>query len=574
MQMVREALLVAAIVTMAIMTQRSLAQPKDTSQADTEKKQPPKIDKLDEEILRRAKVALYASALLEFFRKRTLPEEDRPEVERLVQRLGSSVFLVRERAARELIARGIASVEMLRAGLGSSDIERSRRIEQLLTRIKEDDHPPEVLAAAVRVLAAHRPEGMNRALVDFLPFADHEAVVDELRFALRNNAVQSDKADPVLLAALRDRAPLRRATAAEALARNALDAQKNELRKLLTDKDASVRFRVARALAFAGQPDAVPVLIDTLPSLPLQAAWQVEDFLLQLSAGANPPSAPMGNDVAERNRCRAAWAEWWKKNQMKVDFKKLEEPPRLLNRTLMVLLDQGTVQELDADNAVRFQIKNLVLPLDAQMLDDNRVLIAEYHGNRITERNTRTGDILWQRAVGSPLVAQRLANGNTFVATPHELLEFDKDNQQVLNVTLSQDNQYIMKAVKLPNGEIVCMCADARVVRYSASGKELSSFSIPLSQRLFGGRIQVLPSGRILVPHNAEGKVREYDASGKVMWEIAFEAPIAAARLPNGHTFITSMNPQVGAVEVDRLGAPLWNYQHVSNTRVTRAYKR
>jgi outer membrane protein assembly factor BamB len=229
---------------------------------------------------------------------------------------------------------------------------------------------------------------------------------------------------------------------------------------------------------------------------------------------------------------------------------------------------------LDPDNTVRFQIKNLVLPLDAQLLDDDRVLIAEYHGNRVTERNTRTGEILWQRAVASPLVAQRLANGNTFVATPHDLIEYDKDGQQVLNVSLSPDNQYIMKAFKLASGEMVCMCADARMVRYDAAGKERSSFSIPLGQRLFGGRIQVLPSGRVLVPHNAEGKVREYDSSGKVMWEIPFEAPIAASRLPNGHTLITSMNAQVGAVEVDRAGTPVWNYQHISNTRVTRAFKR
>src|SRR5687767_4282076 len=120
MQMLRKFLYVAAIVTMAIMTQHSLARIKDTSQGEIEKKQPPKIDKLDDEILRRAKISADASALLEFFRKRTLPEEERPEIERLVQRLGSSVFLVRERAARALVARGIASVEMLRAGLGSS----------------------------------------------------------------------------------------------------------------------------------------------------------------------------------------------------------------------------------------------------------------------------------------------------------------------------------------------------------------------------------------------------------------------------------------------------------------------
>jgi hypothetical protein len=76
------------------------------------------------------------------------------------------------------------------------------------------------------------------------------------------------------------------------------------------------------------------------------------------------------------------------------------------------------------------------------------------------------------------------------------------------------------------------------------------------------------------VPHNAEGKVVEYDSKGKIVWEVPFEQPIAAMRLPNGHTLITSMSPAVGAVEVDRAGREVWSYRHSSNTRVTRAVRR
>ena len=101
--------------------------------------------------------------------------------------------------------------------------------------------------------------------------------------------------------------------------------------------------------------------------------------------------------------------------------------------------------------------------------------------------------------------------------------------------------------MKLPNGEIACMLADARVVRFDAQGKELHSFEIPLGMRLYGGRFEMLPSGRTLIPHNSENKVVEYDSKGKVVWEVGIEQPIAATRLPNGHTLVTSMNPAVGA---------------------------
>ncbi len=538
-----------------------------------EKKAGPKIDKLDEEILARGKLTADAAGLLDFFKKRTLSEQERPELEKTVRRLGSSVFIVRERARLALVERGVASLDVLRDSLSSSDLETKRRIEATLLTIQEADVPVAVPAAAVRVLALLKPAGMIEILLGYLPFADNDAVVDEIRIALTTHAVKDGKADPALVAALKDRAPLRRAIAGEALGRAAFAEHKDALRKLLIDPDANVRFRVARMLAFAKLKDAVPILIDTIPDLPINAAWQAEDFLLNLAAAHAPPSAPMGTDKETRVKCKDAWQAWWQKHEAKIDLAKLEETPKLLGRTLIVLLDQSSVAELSPDNTMRWEIKNLVFPLDAQIIDEERVLIAEHHANRVSERNHK-GEILWQKAVVNPLAAQRLPNGNTFVATPFALLEYDKDGGEVLNVTLSENAQFIMKAMKLPNGEIVCLTADSHVVRYSALGKELSSFEVSLAMRLFGGRIEVLPSGRVLVPHNAEGKVIEYDHKGKIVWEIPFEQPIAATRLPNGNTVITSMNPQIGAVEVDRAGTQVWSYQHESNTRVTRAIRR
>jgi outer membrane protein assembly factor BamB len=74
------------------------------------------------------------------------------------------------------------------------------------------------------------------------------------------------------------------------------------------------------------------------------------------------------------------------------------------------------------------------------------------------------------------------------------------------------------------------------------------------------------------VPHNAENKVVEYDPTGKVLWEVTVDAPIAATRLPNGNTLVTSMLPQRGAVEFNRNGEEVWTYK--TETRVTRALRR
>ena len=126
--------------------------------------------------------------------------------------------------------------------------------------------------------------------------------------------------------------------------------------------------------------------------------------------------------------------------------------------------------------------------------------------------------------------------------------------------------------MKLPNGEIACLTDEARIVRLDTTGKELHSFTISLGTQLFGGRIHMLPSGRVLIPHNAENKVVEYDASGKAVWEVTIDQPIAAMRLPNGNTLVTTMLPGRGAVEFDRTGTEVWTYR--TTTRVTRAIRR
>lgn len=539
-----------------------------------DKKNEPGIDKIDEEILRRAKLSTEGDALVEFLRKRTLPESERPAIERLVRMLGSSDYRTREKATRSLIERGVAAIDVLRHSPGGShDAEVARRVAHSLESIYEKDVAPEVPGAAVRILTQRKPAAMIDALIAYAPFADNDAVLDEIRTALALNALKDGKAHPTLVTALADRSATRRAIAAEALGRAAYADHKGALHKLLADTDPVVRFKVARTLALAKQRDVIPGLIDTLPDLPLTEAWQAEDFLLRLAVGTQAPSAPLGNDKATRDKCKDAWQAWWKTHGPKVDLAKLETTEKLLGRTMVVLLDQGRVLELDRDNQPRWELKNIVFPLDAQVIDDERVLIAEYHGNRVTERNHR-GDILWQRAVPGPLAAQRLPNGNTFIANDHELLEYDKNNMEVMNVSFPDEGRKIMKAMKLPNGEIACMLADSRIVRYDAQGKELHSFPIHLGVRLFGGRVHMLPTGRVIVPHNAEGKVIEYDSKGKIVWEVPFEQPIAATRLPNGNTLITSMNPLVGAVEVNRAGREVWSYRHASNTRVTRAVRR
>jgi PQQ-like domain len=524
----------------------------------------------DEKALQAVKLATDGEALLRFFRQRTLGPEEKAKVEQLIRDLGAAAFRVREHATAELIARGPVVVELLRQAMKNTDLETARRAERCIQRIQTKDHPSQIPAAAARLLRQRKPAGAVEVLLAYLPFADNEAVADEVRGTLTALAVRDGKPEKALVAALADRSSLLRGAAAEALA--GVEGHKDAVRKLLDDADVTVRLRVALALVQNRDDKAVPVVINLLPELPQGEAWRAEDLLYRLAEGKSPPAVSLGSDDAAKRKCRDAWLAWWKKHASEVDLAKLKERPALLGYTLIVMLDLGKVLELDRADKVRWEINGLTFPLDAQALPGDRLLVAEYHAQRVTERNLK-GEILWQRRVNvnGTLVAQRLPNGNTFIATDRQWLEVDRSGNEVTSHTMEGDER-IMKASKAPNGEVVCLTTNPRLVRFDSNGKEVRSFPVNLGMRLFGGRVYVQPNGRVLVPHHAENKVIEYDNNGKMVWQVTVEQPIAAVRLPNGNTLVTSMT-QNRAVEFDRHGKEVWQYRG-NNTRVTRALRR
>lgn len=526
----------------------------------------------DEKLLQAANKKTDPAALLAFFRERTLPDAERAKYVKFVQQLGSDVFRQREQAMNELVKRGPVVVELLRQGIKEADLEVARRAERCIQRIQDADVGPEVPAAALRLLARHKPPGAVETILAYLPFADGEQAADEVRQLLTRLAIQDGKAHPALHAALGDQLAARRAVAGEALAKGGGPAERAAAKKLLGDADSLVRLRVAIALAYVKDRDAVPALIDVLAQVPMQSAWLAEDVLYRLADGIDPPKVSLGSDPAGRAKCRDAWQAWWKTHGAKIDLAKIQDSQRLLGHTVVVLLDLGRVMELSAgDKQIRWQVNELRFPLDVQPLPGERLLVAEYHANVVTERDVKTGDIKRKWDITGPLVCQRLPNGNTFIATDTELIEYDRADKEVFHIT-KNTGERVMKALKLANGEIACLMSDARVVRIDATGKELHGFTVALATRLYGGRIHMLANGRVLIPHNNENKVVEYDQNGKHVWEVSVEQPVAATRLPNGNTLVTTMLPQRGAVEFDPQGHEVWTYS--STTRVTRAVRR
>lgn len=524
----------------------------------------------DEKILRDAGVSTEGTGLVAFFRSHTPTPADQERLTTRIGELGSNSFAERDRASHELTAAGRFSLPLLRPALSSPDLEVARRAARCIEEI-EQLPTAMIMASAARVTAAARPEGAAEALLGVLPWVDEESAEDAVIQALVVVGLKDKVADPAVVSAAADKNPLRRAAAGYVLGQAGPTQQILAVR-LLTDADARVRFRSAGGLLRGGERAAVPALIALLDEGPAPLASQAEEILTRLPAERDLPG-PSGGDDAGRRRARSAWESWWKQNETRVDLSRAARDDAYLGLTLIVELDntgrggKGRVWECGPDGKPRWEMKDLPRPIDARLLPNGRVLVAEHGPPRVTERQ-RDGTVVWEYSPpGQPVSCQRLANGNTFVATYNELVEVTREKVVVFSAKLSA--QMVFYGQKLRNGHYLYISSGNRIVELDARGKEVLSVSVENSGSW--ASVESLPNGNFLVALYNAGKVVELDRTGKVTWQCKLEAPGHATRLRNGNTLVVSIEGRRVA-EYDRSGKEVW--RQATAGRPFHAYRR
>lgn len=502
--------------------------------------------------------------LLDELRKRTLPDEVRARALVLIGQLGEDSFDLRKKASTGLVEMGPAIAPLLRQAVADPDVEVARRIQDCLEAV-EKNRPPALSPVVIRLAALRRPAGTVETLLAYIPSAENETVAGEVQSALTALALLDGKPDPVLARALGDKVGVRRAAAAAALCRSGSVDMQPAVRKLLNDPEPVARLRVAQALVAVRDKEAVPVLVELLASS--HSVAQQSQAVLQGLAGERGPKTALGRDAAGRQLCRDAWAAWWREHGSSIELAARPSlPARQLGYTVIALIENGQVIEIDREGKVRWQLAGLQYPADVQVLPGDRVLIAEYHVNRVTERNLKN-EVLWEKRVnGSAVNCQRLPNGNTFIASRMQLMEVDPAGKEVF--VHNRPNGDIQAARRLRDGQIVCALSNGNCMRLDAAGKEVKTF--PIGQ-VHLGSLEVLPNGRVLVPLVSNNKVVEYDAEGKIVWEAAVTQPLGAVRLPNGNTLVSSY-ANLLILELDRAGRTVW--EHKTSGRPARVRRR
>jgi HEAT repeat protein/outer membrane protein assembly factor BamB len=498
--------------------------------------------------------------LLEEFRKRTLTPETTARARELVSKLGDGSFTERERADEELIGMGRLILPVLRTATRDPDAEIGRRAGSILERIEKAPSDALPLTAA-RLVALRKPAGAAEVLLAFLTSVEGEDLAAEVQTTLTAVAVRDGKPEPALVKALGDSSLRIRAAAAEALCRAGPEGV-SAVRKLLADADLSVRLRAAAGLLGAGEKEAVPVLIDLVAALPREQSWQAQEHLLRLAA-ADAPETGGTEDEAGRKKARDAWAVWWKANAERIDLTRLNTAPVTLGYTVVCLVEDngnGRVVELGRDGKVRWKIEGLQYPVDAWVVPGNRVLVGEYNGMKVTERDL-TGKVVWEKTnlPGRVVNVQRLANGNTFIAVQNALLEVDRTGKEVS--AYRRPTNDIWAAYRSADGSTIFFTNGSQCVRLDRSGKEVRTFALGAGG---GGGwtsgIDVTAQGRILASIHNNNRVEEYAPDGKKVWEGAAPAITTATRAANGNTIVCSYNSN-RVFEMDRNGKVVWEHK-------------
>ena len=523
---------------------------------------PPPEGQDDEKTLKAAGLATDGPALLKFFRDRTPSTEKRDRLSALVRQLGSRSFAARKKASQELAAAGELALPFLKQALKDPDIEVIRRAEACIEEIERV--PRAVLnGSAVRLLGLRRPDGAAEVLLAYLPFADWDEIGADALRTLRRVGLKgaADKAAPVaaLLAAATNKETRCRAAAASVLG-HAGPAHRKPLARLLADPDALVRYHAAAALFHCRDPMAVPALAALLEQAPLPLAWQAEDLLALLADDQPPGTPPATNDPALRKKWRADWEAWWAKNRGKVDLAKVKLDGGALGLTVTCEIDgvgnvPGRISEFDRAGNLRHAIEGISTPADFQRLPGGRILVAEHWAQRVTERD-RAGKVLWEHKLGNPVSCQRLANGNTFIAGYHEVIEVTRAGKVVFSHKPSTGNIYC--GHKLPGGNVLYITSTGHVVELNAAGKQVRSFTPNDSGgAAYWASIEPLRNGRYLIALGGSGKVIETDGTGKILWECTVEKACWATRLRNGNTLVANTDGRQ-VIEVDKKGKEVW----------------
>ncbi len=173
---------------------------------------------------------------------------------------------------------------------------------------------------------------------------------------------------------------------------------------------------------------------------------------------------------------------------------------------LIANTNQNQVVEVDSNREVKWQLDGVNYPYDVQRLENGNTLVAEYYGNRVCEYDPQKTRVWTCAKVPYPIGAQRLENGNTLITGSNQVVEVDRNGNEVWRAKVD---------------------------------------------RLRAWRASRLDNGHTLISDYQRGMVLEIDSANREVWrKEGLSRPMAAVRAEDGNTWILEQGAN-RVIEVD-----------------------
>lgn len=155
------------------------------------------------------------------------------------------------------------------------------------------------------------------------------------------------------------------------------------------------------------------------------------------------------------------------------------------------------------------------------------------------------GNIEWEYKIGPLHDLHVLASGNVlFQTSMKRLIEVDPKTGEVIweyDASISNGNKgrpvEVHAFQRLPDGvTMIAESGPARIIEVDTSGKLLKKITLKVEHPHVHRDTRLarkLDNGNYLVCHEADGAVREYGSTGKVVWE--YEVPLFGREPKRGH---------------------------------------
>ena len=478
------------------------------------------------------------SAILQaLLASRIRTQTDQLAIDGAILGLGSEHFNDREKASDFLVRKGRAAIHSLRLATGHPDPEIRRRVKICLDQIDPDLDRRMVRDAIseLRKIGSKTAWALARDLAA-------QAECPEERIELIESALllDPDLPESVVMGLAQSLRPSDRLIALRAW--SGRNDKLPYLVGMLNDSDREVRLWAAKPLMEAKQVQAVVCLVE-LASIPNDLVGEEACEMLMALSGLGTKNLKNG------------WAGWLASGMPGLDWERLSGKCRDRGFTVVVLFDGengGRVTRLGPGGEVVGEASGLLGPNDVEILPGGRLLIAERNAGKISERN-RQGNILWEHSMsGSPVSVARTLRGTVAVATFRELQEIDREGRVIHSLSHPSGFRAVRKK---PDGMLGAVTGDGHLLMINPEWRVVSDAVIKEIGQGAGYwcGLEFLHDDRWLVALGGSGRVAEIDTNGNIHWQAVAPTPVAAHRLPNGNTLVSSFEKKA-MIELDRNG--------------------